>query len=112
MKKSRVTITSTSAVETVNLRTQLVSVRVPSEKIEDDVNDLANFSIEVIGNDAAVTLTAKGAFAGSGFLAVSGGTFAISGGHQKIEGFALSELKFTRTGTTSYTINITREIAE
>lgn len=105
MKRAAKSYTSTSSVETI----ALIDI---DEGVDGDVAKIANFSIEVIGNDAEVTLTAKGAFAGSGFLAVSGGTFAISGGHQKIEGFALSELKFTRSGTTSYTINITREIAE
>ena len=106
MKLNRKIVTSVLAVETVDLKT------LDASSDAGDVQRIANFDIEVIGNDAAVTLTAKGAFTGSDFLAVSGGTFAISGGHQKIEGFALSELKFTRTGTTSYTINITREIAE
>lgn len=106
MRNDRYTTTSTTADKTIDL----------ALLAGDDVNAtaltkrLASFDIEVIGNDAAVTITGKGTFASSTFLPITDGTFAIGGGKRAISGFCLSELKFSRTGTTAYTINITRQI--
>lgn len=72
---------------------------------------IANFDIEVVGNDASVTVTGKGPFASSAHQDISGGTFAIGGGKISVQGFCLSELEFTTAGG-AYTINITREVAE
>lgn len=112
MKYSTVSVTSTSAVETINLRTQLVSTRVATDVLAQDVELLANFDIEVIGNDAVVTITAKGAFDSSDYVDVIDGTFAIDGAKKTISGASLAELKFSRTGTTPYSINIIRRIEE
>lgn len=105
MKIHRGTFQSTAADFTVDMRT------ISADADAGDVQFLADFDIEVIGNDAAVTITVKGSFSSSVFLAVDEGTFAISGGKRSISGFCLSEIKFSRTGTTPYTINITRQIA-
>jgi hypothetical protein len=84
----------------------------------DDVNSnalvrsIADFDIEVIGNDSIVALTAIGPFSNSGQFAVTDGSFAINGGKLKIEGFALGQLVFSRAGTTAYTINVIRRIQE
>jgi len=102
------TITSTSAESTIDLRLNQNG----DQKISGQANKIANFDIEVVANDAAVTMTGKGSFASSVFHTFTDGTFAIGGGKRSISGFALSELKFTRTGTTSYTINITRQIGD
>ena len=71
---------------------------------------IADFDIEVVGNDAVVTVTAKGSFSSSDFMGLDNGTFPISGGKSKMSGFCVTELRFSRTGTTAYTINITRRI--
>lgn len=71
---------------------------------------LADFDIEVVGNDAVVTVTAKGSFSSSDFMSLENGTFPINGGKSKLEGFSVEELRFSRTGTTAYTINLTRRI--
>jgi hypothetical protein len=112
MKYSKVSIASTTAVETVNLRTQLVSTRVASDVLSQDVELMGDFDVEVVGNDASVTMTAKGSFPTSDFVEVSDGVFAIGGGKKSMSGFSIAELKFTRTGTTEYDINILRRIEE
>lgn len=73
---------------------------------------LCDFDIEVVGNDAEVTLEAVGPFPTSTPFDVSGTTFAIGGGKVSIENFAVAEFVFTRVGTTEYTINIVRRILE
>lgn len=106
MKIQRGTFSSTAADYTVDLRA------LSADALPGDTQYLADFDIEVIGNDAAVTITGKGPFASSTFLPFEDGTFAINGGKRSITGFCLAEIKFSRTGTTAYTINITRQIAE
>jgi len=104
MQINRNSYTVDTAEFTVDLRTLTADAQ------PGDVQQLADFDVEVIGNDAVVTITGKGSFPTSTFLPFTEGTFAISGGKRSISRFTLSELKFTRTGTTSYTINITRQI--
>ena len=104
MKIHRGSFSSTAADYTVDLRT------LSHDSLPSDVQFIGDFDIEVIGNDAAVTITGKGTFASSTFLPITDETFAIGGGKRAISGFCLSEMKFSRTGTTAYTINITRQI--
>jgi hypothetical protein len=100
-----------AATTTFDLSTELESVRVPSEKIIDDVYEVADFDIEVVGNDAEVTLAAVGPFSTSTALSVTDGTFAIGGGKILVSGFAFGSLEFTTSGG-AYTINIIRRIDE
>lgn len=72
-------------------------------------NHPANFDVEVLGNDAAVTLKGKGPFSTSVAQDVTGGSFAIGGGKIAIQGFALKEMEFTTAGG-AYTINIVRAV--
>lgn len=95
--------TSTTAVTEIDL-TQLTPFD-PNSKF-----DISDFDIEVIGNDAVVTMTAKGPFTNSIAGAVTDGTFAIAGAKKKIEKAALGSLIFTRVGTTSYSINVSRKV--
>lgn len=104
MKIHRQSYTVTTADYTVDLRT------LAADAEAGDVQRLADFDIEVVGNDAVVTLTAKGSFPTSEFLPVTDGTFTIGGRKVSCIGFTLAELQFSRTGTTEYTINITRQI--
>lgn len=106
MQINRQSYTVTTADYTVDLRS------LSHEALPGDVQQLANFDIEVIGNDAAVTITGKGSFPTSTFLPFTDGTFAIGGGKRSVSNFSLAEIKFSRTGTTSYTINITRQIGD
>jgi len=108
MRIDRYSVSSTTAETTIDL-----ALLAPNDVSAAGLcKRLANFDVEVIGNDAVVTITGKGTFASSTFLPFTEGTFAISGGKRSISGFALSELKFSRTGTTAYTINITRQIGD
>ena len=100
---------STTAVTTVNMR----NMGTPGSPIGSDsllVFEIADFDIEVVGNDAEVTMQAKGPFASSIPLAVSDASFAIGGGKVSLSGFAISELVFTRVGTDEININIVRKI--
>lgn len=69
----------------------------------------ADFDIEVVGNDAAVTVEGTGPFTSSGTFDVTGGSFAIGGGKVAVQGFALKDLVFTTVGG-AYTINIIRAV--
>ena len=71
----------------------------------------ADFDIEVVGNDAAVTVEGVGPFTSSEAVAITDGSFAIDGGKISILGFALGSLEFTTAGS-AYTINIIRKISE
>jgi len=105
MQIDRQTYAVATAEFTVDLRT------ITAHCQPGDVQSLAEFDIEVVGNDTAVTMTGMGSFAGSAHFAFADGTFAIGGGKRAPVGkWNLAEIKFTRTGTTPYTINITRQI--
>lgn len=101
--------TSVTAVTTINLR----EIGTPGGFAGSDallVFDTADFDIEVVGNDDAVTMQAKGPFGSSIPLAVSDSTFAIGGGKLKLNDFAVAEFVFTRVGTDLININIVRKI--
>lgn len=72
---------------------------------------LCDFNIEVSGNSAAVTVKGKGSFPDSQMIAVTDSSFAIGGGHVALNGFALSQLEFTTTGS-AYKIMVTRQSAD
>lgn len=74
-----------------------------------DIYEPCLFSIEVSGNDAEVTVTAKGPFASSAEVDITDGTFPIGGAVKYINDAALSQLIFNRVGTTAYNINIIRK---
>lgn len=75
------------------------------------VFELADFDIEVTGNDSAVTMTAKGPFANSEDKAVTDGVFVITtGGKKTITDSALGSLTFTYPGTAGFVVNIVRRI--
>lgn len=79
------------------------------KKTAEYAKHIANFSIEVIGNDADVTVTGKGGFSSSDFHSVTGGTISSGGGMIAIQGFALAQMTFTTAGG-AYTINIVRAV--
>lgn len=106
MRTDRYTVTTTTADTTVSL----TALSPGDSSAAGLVNQMADFDVEVVGNDAAVTMTGKGTFASSAHFSITDGSFAIGGGKKSIQGFALSELKFSRVGTTSYSINITRRV--
>lgn len=66
------------------------------------------FIVEVSGNDAEVTITARGPFDTSAVFDIAEGTIPVGGAVKLIDDAALSQLIFTRTGTTEYNINIIR----
>lgn len=73
------------------------------------IYDISTFNVEVVGNTAEVTLTVFGPFANSIEQTPDGeSTFAIGGGSLILRDVALGKMKFVRTGTAAYTINITR----
>lgn len=106
MKERHWTYTSTTA----NFEVDLAQNQQSDLGIVGECFEISDFDIEVTGNDAAVTLTAKGPFPTSTYNALTDGVFAISGGKRSISGFALRYLNFSRTGTTPYTINIVRRV--
>lgn len=77
----------------------------------DLVFELADFDIEVFGNTAEVTMSAKGGFLSSPEFEVVDGTFAISGGKQSIENFSIGELIFT-SAATPFSVNVVRKIRD
>lgn len=94
--------TSTTAVKEVNL----------SELSPFDPNstyEASTFNVEVVGNDAEVSLEVVGPFPNSiEQTPETESTFPIGGKTLVIEGAALGKMVFTRVGTTSYQINITK----
>lgn len=104
MKSFQKSYVSTEAETTIDLRA------IGPGGVADDVFLLADIDIEVVGNDAAVTLEVIGPFSTSQPLAPEDNSFAIGGDKKLIEGFAVGSLVFTRVGTTEYNINICRTI--
>lgn len=90
----------------------IIDLRDLQEGVAGDVFQLCDLDVEVVGNDAEVTMTAVGPFPGSGEFAVTSGTFAIGGSKVSVSDFAIGQLVFNRTGTTAYTINIVRRIKD
>lgn len=70
---------------------------------------LCDFNIEISGNSATVTLSAKGTFPDSQFVALNNGTIPINGGHYVAEKFAFSSIRATTAGS-AYKIMITRQL--
>ena len=72
---------------------------------------IADFDIEVTGNDSAVTMTATGPFPNSEAKAVTDGVFDITtGGKKTISNAAIAKLTFTYSGAAGFTVNIVRRI--
>ena len=75
------------------------------------VYELADFDIEVTGNDSEVVLTGTGPFSNSAAKAVTDGTFAITiGGKKTISKSALGSLTFTFSGSAGFIVNIVRKV--
>lgn len=106
MKASQKSYVSTTAETTVDLR----SMGAPG--ISNDVFLLCDLDVEVVGNDAAVTVEVVGPFSSSEPFSPTDNSFAIGGGKKSIENFAVGSLVFTRVGTTEYNINISRVIRD
>lgn len=72
---------------------------------------LADFDIEVTGNDSDVTVTGTGPFPTSTAKAITDGVFTAStGGKKSISNFALKSLTFTYSGAAGFAVNIVRRI--
>lgn len=104
MKTFQRSYVSTEAETTIDLRS------IGPGGVSDDVFLLGDIDIEVVGNDAAVTVEVVGPFSTSQPVAPADNSFAIGGDKKLIEGFAVGSLVFTRAGTTEYHINICRTI--
>lgn len=106
MKTNRASFAGGAASSTsVDLSTLEIGAITPAA----DNYVIADYDVEVVGNDAAVTLKGKGPFSTSVLLDITDGSFAIGGGKISIQGFCFSEFEFTTAGS-AYTINITRQI--
>lgn len=92
---------TTNATTTVNMATLFDDAGITQY--------LCDFNIEVTGNDASVTMKAKGTFADSEPADVTNGTIAINGGHVVMQKSAIAEFQFTTTGS-AYKIMITRQL--
>lgn len=97
--------TASASPFTVDLRL----MGTPSESML--VFEQANFDIEVVGNAAAVTVTATGPFSSSLPFALTDGEFPIAGAKKSIKDFSLGSLTFT-SAATPFTVNITRKILD
>lgn len=86
---------------TIDLR----DIGTPSESLL--VFEACDIDIEVLGNSAAVTLTANGPFTNSAELDVADGSFAIDGAKKLMEGFAIGSLTFT-SASVPFNVNIVR----
>ncbi len=76
-----------------------------------DIFEIGTFNIEVVGNDAEVSVKCIGPFANSAARTPEGeSTFPIGGGTLVVENVAIGKLEFTRVGTTAYTINVTKSV--
>lgn len=96
--------TSTTAVTEIDL--SLLSPFDPNS-----VFAISTFNIEVVGNDAEVSIEVVGPFNNSiEQTPESESTFPIGGKTLVIEDAALGKMIFTRVGTTSYSINITKSV--
>lgn len=104
MNISAKSFTSTTAVTEVNLAQ--LSLFNP-----DSIFAIGTYNIEVVGNSAEVSLTVKGPFSNSiEQVPETESTFPIGGKTLILENVALGKLKFTRVGTSTYTINVTKSI--
>lgn len=95
-----------ASTTTVDLRT---AIPVSGAEVDGQVWMIGDFDVEVVGNDADVTLKGKGPHPASVALSVTDGTFSTGGGKVSLKGFNFAEFEFTTAGG-AYTINITRQI--
>lgn len=112
MQEHQKSYTATASPFVVDL-TKISDLGIPGQDGSDAglTYSLADFDIEVTGNDSEVTLTATGPFANSTAKAVTDGTFPVTvGGKKTISNFAIARLTFTFSGTAGFAVNIVRRI--
>lgn len=76
-----------------------------------DSYSIADFDIEVTGNDSEVVVTATGPFANSTAKTVVDGTFPANDGGKVIVRGAIAKLTFTFSGAAGFAVNIVRQIS-
>lgn len=74
------------------------------------LNSIADFCLEMEGNNAEATLKGKGTFSNSTFKSITDGSFASGGGMVSLTGFSLSAFEVTTTATLPIYLNVTRQI--
>lgn len=113
MKTHQKSYTATASPFVVDL-TKISDLGVPGQDGFDAplTYSLADFDIEVTGNDSDVTVTGTGPFSNSTAKAITDGVFpATTGGKKSISDFALAKLTFTYSGAAGFTVNIVRRIS-